>query len=456
MARRQSLARRLLIGAAIWSLVFLVLAAIALSTLYRAGVFQTLDDDLRGVTETLIAAVESNPEGEIVVYPAELPNDPRYARVFSGRYWAIGEREAGRLVQPHRSRSLWDSDLIWTWGSDEDPFASPGTTFFGNIIGPNDDPLRVSATVIVPAGRAAPVIVMAAVDRRLAEQSSQQFAVTTAISLLIFAMGLIIALFVLVRIGLAPLRRIEADISSIRSGMAAKVGGDYPVEVAPLATELNKLIEHNREVVDRARTQVGNLAHALKTPIAVMLNETEEKVISADVMRRQVGLMSENVQHYLRRAQAAANAEVLGARSDVEPVISDLARLMEKIHRDKTVSAKTATALPAFRGEKQDLEEMIGNLLDNACKWATNHVAITASPKEGGKLTIIVDDDGPGLTPEAREQAIKRGRRLDETAPGSGLGLSIVDDLSKLYGGALTLLDSPLGGLRAQLELPAA
>jgi signal transduction histidine kinase len=266
-----------------------------------------------------------------------------------------------------------------------------------------------------------------------------------------------------VRFGLAPLKRISEAIADIRSGRAERLEGNFPVEIAPLARETNALIDANRGIVERARTHVGNLAHAIKTPLSVIVNEASahgsdpfaSKVLEqADVMRNQVA-------HHLERARIAARVTTVGTVTEVAPTIEALRRTMEKIHRDRGVIIElNADPQAKFRGERQDLEEMAGNLVDNACKWATSRVYIDVllvrsfEPGAGPMLRIIVDDDGRGLSPAEREQVSRRGQRLDESKPGSGLGLSIVTDLAALYGGNLSLGRAPIGGLRAELVLP--
>ena len=263
------------------------------------------------------------------------------------------------------------------------------------------------------------------------------------------------------------MKRISDSLAAIRSGSAERLEGSFPEEIAPLARETNALIEANREIVERARTHVGNLAHALKTPLSVILNEAaarHDDPLAAKV-REQADVMRDQVQRHLERARIAARATVVGTVTEVAPVVTALARSMEKIHRDRGIAIDIeAPRETRFRGERQDLEEMVGNLVDNACKWAQSRVAVEVLPERaeaaraGHTLRVVVDDDGPGLTASERErvQAARRGNRLDETKPGSGLGLSIVVDLAALYGGALTLGTAPIGGLRAELVLPAA
>jgi signal transduction histidine kinase len=243
------------------------------------------------------------------------------------------------------------------------------------------------------------------------------------------------------------------------------------VEIAPLARETNALIEANREIVERARTHVGNLAHALKTPLSVIVNEAAARGNDplAHKVLEQTDIMRDQVARQLERARLAARSSVIGTLVEIPPVVTALARTMEKLYRARDIAIDVDVPKNArFRGEQQDLEEMIGNLVDNSCKWAQSRVAIEVMADSPAghpgnylgvgdtkpRVRIIVDDDGPGLSPTEREQVSQRGQRLDETKPGSGLGLSIVIELAALYGGVLTLGTAPIGGLRAELALP--
>ena len=266
-----------------------------------------------------------------------------------------------------------------------------------------------------------------------------------------------------VRFGLAPLKRISDSIADIRSGRAERLEGEFPVEIAPLARETNALIDANREIVERARTHVGNLAHAIKTPLSVIVNEASAHGADpfANKVLEQADVMRDQVAHHLERARIAARPTIIGTVTEVAPAIEALRRTMEKIHRDRGVLiGLEADPQAKFRGERQDLEEMAGNLVDNACKWAASRVFIEVrverplEPGAGHSLRIVVDDDGRGLSAEERSKVSRRGQRLDESKPGSGLGLSIVVDLAALYGGSLSLGNAPIGGLRAELVLP--
>jgi signal transduction histidine kinase len=281
-------------------------------------------------------------------------------------------------------------------------------------------------------------------------------------SLVLLGAGLLIATLAQVRFGLKPLREMQANLAEIRQGRAEQLKGGYPSEIQPVADELNLLIQSNVEIVERARTQVGNLAHALKTPLSVLTNEAaRQEDPLAQKVREQTELMRGHVSLYLDRARRAARAQGIGQVTEVKPVLDALARTLERIHRERGLSiAVTCPDSLRFRGERQDLEEMVGNLLDNACKWAEARVSLSATPASEGAgrsfLGIVVEDDGPGLPAGERAEALKRGRRLDETKPGSGLGLSIVSEKAAMYGGSVALEDAALGGLRVRLVLPAA
>jgi signal transduction histidine kinase len=277
-------------------------------------------------------------------------------------------------------------------------------------------------------------------------------------ALTIAGFGLVAATFFQVRFGLSPLRAIRQSLAAIRSGEAEKLEGELPLEIKPLQQELNALIQSNREIVERARTHVGNLAHALKTPLSVIGNEARaQEGPLADKVVEQAEIMHTQITHHLDRARVAARSSVIGDVTDVSSVLQALKRTLDRIYQQRGLELELVT-IPGlkFQGEKQDLEEMVGNLLDNACKWARSKVSTSAECDGAARFTVIVDDDGPGLTKAERERAVKRGQRLDESKPGSGLGLAIVADLAHLYKGRLELEQSPQGGLRARLELPAA
>jgi signal transduction histidine kinase len=274
--------------------------------------------------------------------------------------------------------------------------------------------------------------------------------------------GLLLALLAQVRFGLRPLTEMQHALNDIRGGKIEMLHDHFPGEIQPVADELNLLMQANFEIIDRARMQVGNLAHALKTPISVLTNEARDsKSPLADKVKEQIDVMRDQVNLYLDRARRAARAQTIGAATDVEPVLQSLARTLTRINRDRdlkiTVEAPTTLR---FRGERQDLEEMVGNVMDNACKWARGQILVKAVQLPPGSddgrawMMLTVDDDGPGIPAQNRAEALKRGQRLDESKPGSGLGMSIIAETASMYGGTIELSDSAWKGLRFNLKLP--
>jgi signal transduction histidine kinase len=264
----------------------------------------------------------------------------------------------------------------------------------------------------------------------------------------------------LVRRALSPFGTLRAGLSSVREGRSQRIEGDHPTEVQPLVDDLNALLEDRERAVARALTTAGDLAHGLKTPLAVLAQEAEQASAAghhdlATMLRQQVERMQRQVDYHLARARATASAGAApGLRCPVLPSVEGLVRTMRRLHAERELRID-ADVSPAheFRGRREDLDEMLGNLLDNACKWARSRVAIS-SALEDARLLISVDDDGPGLDPSLRVEVLQRGVRADQQVRGSGLGLAIVSDLAELYGGSVTLETSPLGGTRARLQLP--
>ena len=385
--------------------------------------------------------------------------DPRFERVFSGWYWQI-EPDDGKTgdVQPETSRSLWDQTIV-----PQNLLAADNNTAWGYADGPDRQRLRVLVRQIA-LPRSAEGIEQPARFRFIVASSVNETEVdvlrfnrTLLWSFALFSLGLLAAIAIQVRVGLMPLRKVSEALARIREGRAQRLEGEFPAEIAPLATELNGLIAHSSEVVGRARAHVANLAHFLKTPLTVLANESASAPPSplSETVARQVTSMRRQVDHYLARARAAGALDVLGSRTDVAGALGDLSRVLTRMHSEKAIAIDLdVTPALAFRGEREDFEEMAGNLLDNACKWARARVRVQAKPVENGRFMLSVEDDGPGLPPDQRSQEIERGKRLDESVPGTGLGLAIVRDISKLYGGSLTLAEASLGGLKVCLELP--
>ena len=454
--RRDSLAFRLVAGAALWSAIALVAGGLILSAIFRNSVERSFDSRLNVLLHSLIATIDISEQGEIERTGGL--SETRFDLAYSGWYWQIWP------VAPRpalRSRSLFDQsiDLSRAESVERDQF---GLKIF-DVEGPEGQPLRVVERRVTLPGYDVPVSFAVAGDRSEMDEEIQSFNTWLFVSMAAMGAGLLIALLIQVRFGLRPLERVRDALAQIRSGRVTRLDGEFPQEIEPLANELNSLLEGNREVIERARTHVGNLAHALKTPLSVLTNEARNHDGAfGETVRRATLQMREQIDRHLARARMAASANVLGANTPVKPALLRLANALERIHAERGVSIEVECPDEAgFRGEAQALEEVVGNLLDNACKWATELVRLTVvaqgiERRNRPYLLIAVEDDGPGLREEARKTVLKRGARLDETKPGSGLGLSIVTEIAELYGGELKLDASALGGLKASLYIPAS
>lgn len=456
-SRINSVAFRLFASALLLAAIILFSAGLVLSTLNRRTVEHAFDERLKVYLLTLIADLDSflgDPKSE----PGNL-GDPRFNITLSGWYWQIlridAEKDVPSIFRSSRSLSTARLPLLAERGN------GPVEAREAFVTGPENRLLRITERT-VNFGDDGQFVVSVAADSSEVNEETKRFDQALIVTFAILGLALAISALLQVRFGLAPLIRLRSSLTAIRRGEAERIEGGFPNEIAPLARELNQLVDANREIIDRSRTHVGNLAHALKTPLSVLINEADkERTPLAEQVLQQTSIMRDQMQYYLDRARAAARAVAVGHVCDIEPIIAAFTRTFEKINQDRDIKyiADVDPGLK-FRGEKQDFEEMVGNLADNAGKWARSRVMISARPYVSAandlRVSLSIDDDGPGLSVEQRKEATQRGRRLDETKPGSGLGLSIVVDLALLYGGRLELEESPMGGLRARLELPAA
>lgn len=290
------------------------------------------------------------------------------------------------------------------------------------------------------------------------EAAVQQFRLVLALGLGGLALGLLLAVILQVRLELRPLRGMRRGLADIRSSQAERLQGDYPTEIKPLVDDLNAVLADNDSLIERARTRAGNLAHALKTPLSILANEADAQSRQGNAqlgerLSRETQTMQAQIDWRLAHARIAARVRP-GTRTNVAQVLERLRRTLARLYPERSITVAADSAL-AFRGEAQDLEQMLGNLMGNACQWATGSIRVRAVQQQA-RLALEVADDGPGLPPEPRELVAARGRRLDETKPGVGLGLAIVSELAELYGGHLKLAQAPAGGLLAALILPSA
>ncbi|MBB3009294.1 sensor histidine kinase [Cupriavidus alkaliphilus] len=450
---RRSLALRLLAVAAIWLAAALGVSGWLLSALFERHVNQTYVRQLEHQLASLAAALDWNAEGRLVLHRS--PADPRYELPYSGAYWQA--RAPGALL---RSRSLWDTEMPATAlrrlpAASAASHASDGSDGIAEVrSGPNQQSLLVVSRQLVLASADTPVEISVALDRTELRAARRSFNQTLAWSLTALGLGLMLAVAAQVRFGLAPLARLRRALGTMQARREASLGGAWPAEVEPLVTEINALLARNAQALERSRRQAADLAHAVKTPLAVLANEAAALPgTAAQAVSGQVEAMRRQVDRHLARARAAGAAAARGERIDAAPAVRELTRALARLHRERALEL-TVRGGGHFAGDRQDLVEMLGNLLDNACQWARTRVRVTLR-EDAGVLEIRVEDDGAGMPPEAQALATARYGRLDEAAAGSGLGLAIVTEIAALYDGSLALASSQLGGLAARLRLPA-
>jgi signal transduction histidine kinase len=467
----RSLAARLLTIALVSVTGLVVVGWIAYAQFNRQLLSLLIDPEIQSVADNLIGNAGPGLSGELALQ--DVPYDPRYSQPLSGRYFQIARihEPDGRLDVQVISPSLFDTTIRLDPTLQRTLTASNALRGprFVDIEGPDRVPLRAIVRVEqLPRLQGRYLFMVGVAPQAIIAPAANLVGLAFAAFVAFCAMMVAAVTVLQVRIGLEPLRQLRRDIADVRRGQAERLAGEYPAELQPVTQELNALVDHNREVVERARRHVGNLAHALKTPIAVLKNATSGASSSDDtVMKQSIEEMEGFVERQLRRARVAARAEAragpqaatIAYRTPVRQNLDDLVFMMEQKYDhlkaiDISIEAESDVT---FRGEREDLLEMVANLLDNACKYGKSTVIVRLLPsfQSNGLFEIIVEDDGPGLSEQDIERAMARGSRLDEAAPGQGLGLSILKETVDLYGGQLLFDRAQLGGLRARLLLPA-
>lgn len=437
---RASLSRRLALAATGLIAISLFVADLVLVFMFRWHMEQRFDRALADQMEELIAASEVTKTGELRL--TWTPVDPRFNRPGSGWYWAISQDG----FPAERSLSLMGMAL------DMAPAGESGIFVF---TGPAGAKLRAAMRPITLPGAEKPFqfAVAGPVDDITADV--RRFSVITGITLAVLGFGLMGAVIFQVKFGLQPLVDLRESLSAIRSGKAQRMPETFPAEIEPVVEELNAMFDHNAALLARARTQAGDLAHALKHPLMVIAQQAREiEGEAGTLLSEQVSAMNASVNRHLSRARIAGPGGAIGVRTPVAKAFEDLRYSLDLLYRDRglVMEGQDLEDL-SFAGDAQDLEEMLGNLMDNACKWARSRLRVSAW-LDDGRLKIAVEDDGEGIAPAHREAVLARGRRLDETVAGTGLGLGIVRDIAEIYRGKLSLDSSELGGLKAVLELP--
>lgn len=442
----------------------LLITTILLVVVFRVYIEKHFDALLFDHVEELVAASKTTPDGKLQL--SWQPRDPRYHQPGSGWYWEI--RQAG-TVQAH-SKSLGNKRLSIVPEYKKERLSEikknrlvlaelheSGSLQIQQFTGPDRKLLQGQLLEInIPQTDKAFLYVVTGPISEI-EHDVQQFIFQVAIGFLLLFLGLLIAIKTQVRISLRPLRAMQNAINDIHQGKIKKLPNDFPDEVQVVVNELNALLDHTDNLLTRSRLSLGNLAHGIKNPLTVIRNEAKQVLgESSEVILDQTRVISANLDHQLAQARTAATVDLLGSRSNVEEIVEGIRFVLERLYQDSNINIHTSDLKDRwFRGEEQDLEEMVGNLMDNACKWTIDQIWVHAE-KDGNRLRLIIEDNGPGIPKNKMSAVFQRGLKLDETIPGQGLGLHIVDDIVKLYDGSLILERSSHGGLCAILELPLA
>jgi signal transduction histidine kinase len=445
VTRSGSLSRRMIGIAALWIAVLLGSGAFALDRVLTGAITQSFDDGIDYILTSMVAAAEIDPDGEIFLNRPL--GDQRFLEPYSGLYWQI----SGGGFEPFRSRSLWDRALKSESRNQDD-----GTRVYDSSELP-DEAIRVAErTIILPTSG---VRWRFQVAQRRDELDAQIGTLrrTLIISFSLLALGLIAMAALQTVYGLWPLRSLRRTIADMRAGRAQRVEQEeLPSEVAPLVDELNGLLDHNEKQAEEARRHAGNLAHALKTPLTVIMNSATANADDlGETVMREATTMRRQVDHHLARARAVGRRGHAHSRAEVWDSLQSVERAVSRLYPDCRFDMDGAKDL-SVRVERQDLDEMLGNLIENAAKYGGGSVFVTVT-RDGAMADVAIEDDGMGLNEADRAKLFNRGERLDQTKPGTGLGLAIVRDVAEIYGGTITLEESEdMGGLLARLRLPVA
>jgi signal transduction histidine kinase len=478
MDRLNSLTARVLIYTTIWSLIGVVIMAFVISALYERSAEKNLHDLLRAQLFSAINSVSIDASTHKLTGSPQM-SELGFQQPASGWYWIV-EPLGDYRTEPLTSSNYVDV-AVPTVSFSIAPFNQRFERYYGTTDSagnpvrvaeaeisldeePTDDVDTDSTAVKDPVYRTVRFRMIG--NHRVVEEDVSAFNRNLYLALGLFGAGSLALNALVILLGLKPLDRVRHSLTRIRNGEAERLDDDLPREIQPLAHEVNALIESNKRVMERARMQVGNLAHSLKTPIAVLLNDADQMAKPhGPLVRSQAEIMKGQVQSYLNRARIAAQRESVLARTEVEPVLERLLRVMRKLNPDKAFSLAVKPKGLRLAMEAQDLEETIGNLVDNASRFAKREIRLGAGPAPAGMrgndvsrknwALITIEDDGPGLEPDEIKEAMKRGKRLDESKPGTGLGLSIVAEIVAEYQGVFSLSRAESGGLKAELLLPA-
>jgi signal transduction histidine kinase len=443
--RLTSLTRRIIGIAAIWITVLLLGGGYALDRVLTSSLVENFDKQLEYVLNAMIAASEIGPDGEVRFNRP--PADQRFLEPYSGVYFQV----SGEGADTFPSRSLWDRRLAVKNDHNDINLHTYDSREF------EEEPLRIVERDVILPGSEIRWRFQVAQSREIIDRQIKELRTTLVRAFAALGLGLLVLAALQAFYGLWPLRRVRSEVVAIRSGKQSRISEEFPREIFPLVRELNELLAHSEEQAEEARRHAGNLAHALKTPLTVITNAaTADSPDLDDTVIREATVMRRQVDHHLARARAIGRRASLHARATVWDSLEAVERAMERLYADVTVDI-AGNREAAVRVERQDLDEMLGNLVENAAKYGRGRVFVTVEQVADIGVEIMVEDDGPGIPVEQRETIFARGARLDTDKPGTGLGLAIVRDVAEIYGGSIRLEESEdLGGLLARLTLPIA
>ena len=446
----------MIVVATVWITILLSVGGFALDRILTASIVRSFDSQLEFMLNGMVASSEIGALGEVIFN--RQPADQRFIEPYSHLYFQVRDvkvdtcriKELSELC--YRSRSLWDRRLRVDSSHEDFTVHAYDAFYFPK------EPLRIVERDVMLPGSTVRWRFQVAQGRKDVDAQIKQLRSTLTWSFLSLGIGLVVLAALQTFYGLWPLRRVRREVIAIRSGDKTRIPDNFPVELQPLTEEINQLLAHNEAQAEEARRHAGNLAHALKTPLTVITNAaTARSDDLADTVCREASAMRRQVDHHLARARAIGRRASAQARANVWESLFAVQRAVERMHEGKTVDIAGDKKV-SVRVERQDLDEMLGNLVENAAKYGNGRVFVTVEPSVGtGLVDILVEDDGPGIPEEARKEMFERGKRLDTTGkPGTGLGLAIVRDVAEIYGGRVSLEESEdLGGLLARLSLPA-
>ena len=444
-----SLAIRLFLSATVWIILTLMATGLLLSDLNRKSNIAAFDDRLNLLLESLIGASKVDSSDSITVVSSI--GEPRFFQPYSGWYWQVNK--GAKTLS--RSRSMWDQ--LFTL----DKRLIGGRTQFINLLDDEknkkiieEKKLHIVQREISFPGMPDPITFLVSGDTAEYKENINKFNNILLTTLIVLGVGLMIAVFLQVNYGLLPLNKIKQALFKVRNGDEKKLMEKYPSEVQPLATEINDLLQHNEKIVERARTHVGNLAHVLKTPLAVISNEIEK---DNTVLKNQILLMRKHIDRYLKKAHLESVGKNIKSKISFFPFLEKMINIFEKLYPNRKINFRKNIDNFFIYGSLEDMEEILGNVIENACKWSKKNISIEFENISKNEIKMMISDDGPGLPLETQNKVFARGFRLDEQTPGSGLGLNIVKDIVEIYKGKVWLDKSrEFGGLQVNIIFPVS